>query len=120
MPLQLLQLQLSADSTAGAAIAIAIAVVWGFISNYLLLRVSHLPTTLLSLLWSLPCPATVIAACCCYHCGEKNVSQQYYIFLFHFALAMTIVSLTANAAAMTMATTPAMIIILRFMTAIRQ
>ncbi len=40
---------------------------------------------------------------------KKNVSQHYYIFLLHFALAMTIVSLTTNAMAMTMATAPAMI-----------
>jgi hypothetical protein len=93
----------------GAAIAIAITVVWGFISNYLLLQVLHLPTTLLSLLWSLPCQAAIVAAFCHYHCGEKNINQQYFIFLFHFALAMMIVSLTANAMATMMATAPAMI-----------
>ncbi len=93
----------------GAVIAIAIIIVWRFISNYLLLQVSHLPTTLLSLLGSLPCRATAVAACCHYHCGEKNVSQQYYIFLFHFAFAMTMVSLTANAMAITMAMALAMI-----------
>jgi hypothetical protein len=59
----------------GAAIAIAIAIVWGFISNYLLLRVLHLPTTLLLLLRLLPRWAAVIAAYRHYHCGEKNVSQ---------------------------------------------
>ncbi len=90
-------------STAGAVIAIAIAIVWGFISNYLLLRVLHLPTTLLSLLRLLPRRAAVVTACRRYHCGVKNVSQQYYIFLFHFASAMMIVSLTANATATTMA-----------------
>jgi hypothetical protein len=83
--------------------------VWGFISNYLLLRVSHLPTTLLSLLWLLPCRAAVVAACRRYHYGEKNVSQQYYIFLLHFTSTMTIVSLTVNAMATTMATALAMI-----------
>jgi hypothetical protein len=93
----------------GAAIAIAIAIVWGFISNYSLLRVLHLPTTLLLLLRSLPCQATVVAAYRRYHCGEKNVSQQYYIFLFHFASAMTIVSLTTNAMATRMAMAPAII-----------
>ncbi len=48
--------------------------------------------------------AAIVAACRHYHYGEKNVSQQYYIYLFHFALAMMIVSLTANAMEMTMAT----------------
>jgi hypothetical protein len=62
-----------------------------------------LQSTLLLLLRLLPCQAAIIAACCHYHCGEKNVSQQYYIFLFCFALAMMIVSLTANATATTMA-----------------
>jgi hypothetical protein len=57
----------------------------------------------------LPHRAAVVAACCRYHCDEKNVSQQYYIFLFYFALAMTIVSLTAKATAMTTATATAMI-----------
>ncbi len=98
----------------GAAIAIAISVVWGFISNYLLLRVSHLPTTLLSLLRTLPCQAAIVAACRHYDCGEKNVNQQYYIFLFHFASAMMIVSMTANATATTMATAQAMIYHLLF------
>jgi hypothetical protein len=79
-------------------------------SKYLLLRVSHLPTTLLSLLRLLPCWAAIIAACRCYHCGEKNISQQYYIFLFYFAsAAMTIVSLTAKVMATTRATATAMI-----------
>ncbi len=99
----------AAAATAGAAIAIAITVVWGFISNYLLLQVLHLQTTLLSLLWTMPLWAAVVATCCHYHCGEKNVSQQYYIFLFHFALAVTIVSLMANAMATTMATAQAII-----------
>ncbi len=93
----------------GAAIAIAIAVVWGFISNYLLLQELHLLTTLLSLLWSLPCGAAIVVACWRYHCGEKNLSQQYYICFLHFALAMTIVSLTANAIVTIMAMTLAMI-----------
>jgi hypothetical protein len=100
---------LATASTAGAAIVIAIAIVWGFISNYLLLRVPYLPTTLLSLLWLLPWRAAVVAAYCHNHRGEKNVSQQCYIFLLHFASAMTIVSLTTNATATTMATAPAMI-----------
>jgi hypothetical protein len=82
--------------------------VWGFISNYLLLQVSHLPTTLLFLLRLLLHWAAVVAACRHYHCGEKNVSQQYCIFLLHFALAMMIVSLTANVMATTMATAPEM------------
>ncbi len=93
----------------GIAIAIAIALVWGFISNYLLLRVSHLQTTLLSLLRLLPCWAAATAACCHYHCGVKNVSQQYYIFSFHFTLVMIIVSLTLNATARTIATAQAII-----------
>jgi hypothetical protein len=93
----------------GAVIAIAIAVVWGFISKYLLLRVSHLPTTLLSLLWTLPRWAAILTACHHYHCGDKNVSQDYYIFLFYFALAMMIVSLMAEAMATAMATAPALI-----------
>jgi hypothetical protein len=83
--------------------------VWGFISNYLLLQVLHLPTTLLSLLRSLPSQASIVSACRHYHCGEKNVSQQYYIFLFHFASAMMKVSLTANVMATMMATAQAMI-----------
>jgi hypothetical protein len=83
--------------------------VWRFISKYLLLRVLHLQTTLLSLLRSLPCLAAIVAACRRYHCGEKIVSQQYYIFLFHFASAMTIVTLTAKAMATMMATATAMI-----------
>jgi hypothetical protein len=69
----------------------------------------HLQTTLLSLLRSLPHWAAVVAACRRYHCGEKNVSQQYYIIFLHFALAMTIVSLMANAIVTMMATAPAMI-----------
>ncbi len=40
---------------------------------------------------------------------EKNVSQQNYIILFHFALAMMIVSLTVKVMATTMATATAMI-----------
>jgi hypothetical protein len=92
-----------------AAIAIAIAVVWGFISNYLLLQVLHLPTTLLLLLQPLPCWAAIVAAYRCYNCGEKNVSQQYYIFFLLFVLAMTIVSLTTNARVTMMATAQAMI-----------
>jgi hypothetical protein len=99
----------AAASIVGAVIAIAITVVWGFISKYLLLQVSHFPTTLLLLLRLLPRWATIIAACCCYHCGGKNVCQQYYIFLFYFASVMTIVSLTAKAMATTMATATAMI-----------
>jgi hypothetical protein len=83
--------------------------VWGFISNYLLLQESHLPTTLLSLLWSLPCQAAIVAACYHYHCGEKNVSQQYSIFFLHFALAMVTVSLTVNAIVTMISTAPAMI-----------
>jgi hypothetical protein len=83
--------------------------VWGLISNYLLLQELHLPTTPLLLLRSLPHRATVIAACHRYHHGEKNVSQQYYIFFLHFASAMTIVSLTANAIVTMMATAPTMI-----------
>ncbi len=84
---------------------------WRFISKYLLLQVSHLPTPtpLLSLLGLLPRWAAVVPACRHYHCGEKNLSQQYYTFLFHFALAMTIVSLTAKAMATTMAMLAAMI-----------
>jgi hypothetical protein len=66
----------------GAVIAIAITIVWGFISKYLLLQVSHLPTTLLSLLLFFPCQAAVIAACGHYQCGKKNVSQQYTYFYF--------------------------------------
>ncbi len=93
----------------GAVFAIAIAIVWGFISKYLLLQVSHLPTTLLSLLQSLPCRAAVITACHHYHCGEKNVSQQNNIFLFHFALAMMIVTLTMKAMATTTVTAMSMI-----------
>jgi hypothetical protein len=73
------------------------------------LQESHLPTTLLSLLRSLPCHAAIVPACCRYHCGEKNVSQQYYIFFLHFALAMMTVSLTANAIVTMMATALAMI-----------
>jgi hypothetical protein len=83
--------------------------VWGFISNYLLLRELHLPTTLLLLLPSLPCGAAVVAACRHYRCGEKNVSQQYYIFFLYFALAIRIVSLTANAIVTLMETALAMI-----------
>jgi hypothetical protein len=83
--------------------------VWGVISNYLLLQELHLPTTLLLLFGLLPCWAAVIAACCRYHCGEKKVSQQHYIFLRHFALAMTIVILVANVIAAMMAMAPAMI-----------
>jgi hypothetical protein len=94
--------------------------VWEFISNYLLLQELHLPTTLLLLLRSLPHRATIVAACPCYHFGEKNVSQQYYIFLLHLALAMRIVSLMANAIATMMATAPEMIVIVCFMTAIRR
>ncbi len=82
---------------------------WRFISKYFLLRLLHLPTTLLSLLQSLPCQAAIVADCRHYHCGEENVSQQYYIFLFHFALAMKIVSLMAKATATRMATATAMI-----------
>ncbi len=82
---------------------------WGFISNYLLLQEPHLPTTLLSLLRSLPHGAAFVAACRCYNCGEKNVSQQYYIFFLYFALVITIVSLMANAIITMMATAPAMI-----------
>ncbi len=82
---------------------------WGLISNYLLLQELHLPTTLLSLLGLLPHRAAVVAACRCYHCGEKNPSQQYYIFLLHFASAMTIVNLTANVIATMMATALAII-----------
>jgi hypothetical protein len=82
---------------------------WGFISKYLLLQVLHLPTTLLSLLWLLPCRATIVSACRSYCCGENNVSQQYYIFLFYFALTITVVILTAKAMAMMMATATAMI-----------
>jgi hypothetical protein len=96
-------------STAGTAIATAITIVWGFISNYLLLWESNFPTTLLLLLRSLPCWATIVAACHRYHCDEINVSQQYYIYLFHFSLAMIIVSLTANAIVTMMATALAMI-----------
>ncbi len=43
------------------------------------------------------------------HVVKKKVSQQYYIFLLHFASAMTKVSLTANVIATMMATAPAMI-----------
>jgi hypothetical protein len=78
--------------------------VWGLISNYLLLQVLHLPTTLLSLLRSLPRRAAIVAAYRHYHCGEKKVSQQNYIILLHFVSAMMIVSLTMNATVMTMAT----------------
>jgi hypothetical protein len=78
--------------------------VWGFISKYLVLQVSHLPTTLLSLLRLLPCWATIVAACRRYHCGEKKLKSTVLHILFHFALAMTIVSLMAKATATTMAT----------------
>jgi hypothetical protein len=37
-----------------------------------MLRVSHLPTTLLSLLRALLCWAAGVAACHHYHCGEKK------------------------------------------------
>ncbi len=57
--------------------------------------------TLLSLLRSLPHWAVIVAACRQYHCGEKNVSQQYCIYLFYFALPMMIESLTAKAMATT-------------------
>jgi hypothetical protein len=57
----------------------------------------------------LPRWAAVVAAYRRYHCGEKNISQQYYIFLLHFVSAMTIVSLTTNATVTTMAMAPAMI-----------
>jgi hypothetical protein len=57
----------------------------------------------------LPCRVAIVAACRRYHCGEKNVSQQYYTFLFHFSLAMRIVSLTANAMATMMAMAQVMI-----------
>jgi hypothetical protein len=83
--------------------------VWGFISNYLLLRVSRLPTTLLSLLWSLLRQAVLLLLTAITIMVKKNVSQQYYIFLLHFVLGMTIVSLMANATATTIATVPAMI-----------
>ncbi len=82
---------------------------WGFISNYLLLQESHLLTTLLSLLWSLPHGAAIVAACHRYHSGEKNLSQQYYICFLYFALAIMIVSLTANVVVTMMATALAMI-----------
>jgi hypothetical protein len=83
--------------------------VWGFIPNYLLLEELHLPITLLSLVRLLPCWATVVAACRRNRCGGKKLSQQYYIFLLHFASVMTIVSLTANAIATMMAMAPVMI-----------
>jgi hypothetical protein len=57
----------------------------------------------------LPHGAAIVAACCHYHCGEKNVRQQYYIFFLYFALAITIVSLMANAIVTMMATALAMI-----------
>jgi hypothetical protein len=80
----------------------------------------HLPTTLLLLLRPLPCVAAVVAACRHYDCGEKNIGQQYYIFFLYFALAIMIVSLTANAIRTMMATAPAMIYcIVCFMTAMR-
>ncbi len=50
-----------------------------------------------------------VAACRRYHGSEKNVSQQYYIFFLHFALAMTMMSLTANEIVTMMAMAPAMI-----------
>jgi hypothetical protein len=57
----------------------------------------------------LPRGAAVVAACRCYHCGEKKVSQQYYICFLYFALAIMIVSLTANVIVTMMATAFAMI-----------
>jgi hypothetical protein len=66
----------------GAVIAIAIAIVWGFISKYLLLQVSHLPTTLLLLLLWFPCWSAVFAACHHYHCGKnKRKSTVLHIFI---------------------------------------
>ncbi len=82
---------------------------WGFISNYILLQVSHLPTTLLSLLQLLLCWAAIVAAYRHYHCGGKNGSQQYCIFFLLFVLGMTIVSLTTNVRLTMMASAPAMI-----------
>jgi hypothetical protein len=40
---------------------------------------------------------------------KKKVSQQYYIFFLYFALAITVVSLMANAIVTMMAMAPAMI-----------
>ncbi len=68
-----------------------------------------MPITLLPLLCPLPRGAAIVAACRRYHCGEKNVRQQYYICFLYFALAITIVSLMANAIVSMMATAPAMI-----------
>ncbi len=79
------------------------------ILKYLLLQVSHLPTTLQSLLRSLPRQAAIIAASAVTIVVKKNMSQHYFIFVFHFALAMMIVSLTATAMTMTTVTTTAMI-----------
>ncbi len=98
----------------GAVIAIAIAIVWGFISKYLMLQVLHLPTALLLLLRSLRLWAAIVAACRHYHCGEKNVSQQYYIYLFYFALLMMIVSVMAKVMATTMVTATVMIYLCLF------
>ncbi len=84
---------------------------WWFIIKYLLLQVSiaFAIITLLSLLWLLPCLAVVVAACLCYHCGEKKLSHQYCIYLFYLALSVMIVSLTAKATSTTMVMASVMI-----------
>ncbi len=51
--------------------------------KHLLLQVSHLPTILLSLLRPLPRRAAIVAACCCYHCGEKKHEST----LFHICIS---------------------------------
>jgi hypothetical protein len=56
--------------------------VWGVISKYLLLQLLHFPTTLPSLLRSLPCQAANVAACPRYGCGEKKCkSTLLHIFI---------------------------------------
>ncbi len=71
--------------------------------------IAYANKTLLSLLQLLPCQAAIIAACHHYHCGEKNVSQQYCIYLFYFASSMMIASLMAKAKATTTVMAAAMI-----------
>jgi hypothetical protein len=65
--------------------------------------------TLLSLLWSLPCWAAVVAACRHYHCGEKKRESTVLHIFVYFALSMMIVSLTAKAMATTRVIATAMI-----------
>jgi hypothetical protein len=65
--------------------------------------------TLLSLQRLLPHRAAIVAACLHYHCGEKNVSQQYCIYLFYCASSIMIVSLRTKAMATMMVMGTAMI-----------